>query len=141
MWINHIFLAFVGLASGLAVAGGTFALIVSLKIIPRIVGKGHLASRTVWFENMIVLGGIWGTIFAVFPMIRFPVGHWFIALYGLCSGIQVGCLLMALAEIVNVFPVIFRRFDLKTGISWVIISLAAGKLAGSFWYFYKNLSC
>ena len=46
MWINHIFLAFVGLASGLAVAGGTFALIVSLKIIPRIVGKGHLASRT-----------------------------------------------------------------------------------------------
>ena len=73
MWINHIFLAFVGLASGLAVAGGTFALIVSLKIIPRIVGKGHLASRTVWFENMIVLGGIWGTIFAVFPMIRFPV--------------------------------------------------------------------
>ena len=40
MWINHIFLAFVGLASGLAVAGGPFALIVSLKIIPRIVGKG-----------------------------------------------------------------------------------------------------
>lgn len=140
MWINHAFLSLVGLASGLAVAGGTFALIVSLKIIPRIVGISHLAKRTMCFENMIILGGIWGTLFSVFPMIRFPVGHWFIALYGLCSGIQVGCLLMALAEIVNVFPVLFRRANLKIGLSWVILSLAAGKLAGSLFYFYRNMS-
>lgn len=139
MWADHVFLAFVGFASGLAVAGGTFAVIVSLKIIPRMIGKSHLSSKTILAENMIALGGIWGTVFAVFPMIRFPIGHWFIAVYGLCSGIQVGCLLMALAEIVNVYPTIFRRAGLKIGLSWVIFSLAAGKVAGAFLYFYKNL--
>ncbi len=141
MWINHVFLGLIGLCSGLAVAGGTFALLVTLKIIPRLVGKSHLASKVLFVENLIALGGICGTILVVFPMIRLPVGHWFLALYGFCSGIQVGCLLMALAEIVNVFPTIFRRINLKQGLSWVIICLAAGKVAGSFFYFYKNLSC
>lgn len=140
MWIEHVFLGFIGLASGLAVAGGTFALLVSLKIIPRLIGKSHLASKVLLVENLIALGGICGTIFAVFPMIRFPIGHWFLALYGFCGGIQVGCLLMALAEIVNVFPTIFRRMNLKLGLSWVIMSLAAGKVVGALFYFYKNLS-
>lgn len=141
MWTEHVMLTVIGLTSGFAVAGGTFALIVTLKIIPRIVGKSHLANQTVRFEDMVILGGIIGTIFSVFPMLRFPAGHWLLALYGLCSGIQVGCLLMALAEIVNLFPIIFRRLNLKIGLSWVIISLAAGKLAGSLVYFYRNLSC
>lgn len=139
MLVKHIFLAFIGVASGLSVAAGTFALIVSLKIVPRIIGKGHTASRIMLFENVIIVGGILGSIVTVFPGLSLPFGSPFLVLYGLFSGIQVGCLVMALAEIMNVFPIMFRRLRLKAGLSWVITSMAAGKVIGGLWYFYRSL--
>ncbi len=139
MLVNHLFLAFVGLVSGLAVSAGTFALIVSLKIVPRIIGKGHSASHIFIFENTIITGGILGSIATVFPNLRIPLGSPFLIIYGLFSGIQVGCLVMALAEIMNVFPIMFRRFRLKEGLSWVITFMAIGKTLGGLLYFYRQL--
>lgn len=138
MLVNHMLLAFVGFASGLAVAAGTFALIVSLKIVPRIIGKGHTASRILLFENAIIIGGIAGCVATVFPNLMLPFGSPFLVLYGLFSGIQVGCLVMALAEIMNVFPIMFRRLRLKMGLSWVITFMAVGKTLGGLWYFYRQ---
>lgn len=139
MWSSHFFLAFIGLSAGLAVSAGTFALIISLRIVPRIIGKGHSANRIILFENMIILGGICGTVVTVYPSLMLPFGSPFLILYGLLSGIQVGCLVMALAEIMNVFPIMFRRFGLKMGLQWVIASMAVGKTLGGLWYFYKQI--
>lgn len=139
MWSKHLFLAFLGLTAGLAVSAGTFALIVSLKIVPRLIGKGHSASHIFLFENTIILGGICGTIVTAYPNLMLPFGSPFLILYGLFSGIQVGCLVMALAEIMNVFPIMFRRFGLKTGLKWVITCMAVGKTAGGLWYFYRQI--
>ena len=139
MLAKQMFLAFLGLASGLSVAAGTFALIVSLKIVPRIIGKGHTAGRILLFENAIILGGISGCIVTVFPDLVIPFGSSFLILYGLFSGIQVGCLVMALAEIMNVFPIMFRRFHLKMGLSWVITFMAFGKTIGGLWYFSRQI--
>ena len=139
MWIRHFFLAFTGLSAGLAVSAGTFALIISLRIVPRMIGKGHSANRIILFENMIILGGICGTVVTVYPNLMLPFGSPFLILYGLLSGIQVGCLVMALAEIMNVFPIMFRRFGLKIGLQWVIASMAVGKTLGGLWYFYKQI--
>lgn len=41
MWIRHIFLGLVGLTAGAAVAGGTFAFLIMLNIIPRMIGKSR----------------------------------------------------------------------------------------------------
>lgn len=139
MLANHLFLAFVGLVSGLAVSAGTFALIISLKIVPRIIGKGHSANHIFLFENTIITGGILGSIATVFPNLMIPLGSPFLIIYGLFSGIQVGCLVMALAEIMNVFPIMFRRFRLKEGLSWVITFMAIGKTLGGLLYFYRQL--
>ena len=139
MLAKHFLLAFAGLAGGLTVAGGTFALLISLKIIPRMVGKSHAAKHVILLENMIVTGGILGTIATVYPFIRIPFGSPFLILFGLCSGIQVGNLVMALAEIMNVFPILFRRLHLKTGLQWVIVSMAVGKTIGGLWYFYRQV--
>lgn len=139
MLAKHGFLAFIGFSSGLSVAAGTFALIVSLKIVPRIIGKGHTADRILLFENMIIIGGILGSIVTVFPNIMLPFGSPFLILYGLFSGVQVGCLVMALAEIMNVFPIMFRRFHLKIGLTWIITSMAIGKTLGGLWYFYRQI--
>lgn len=139
MWSRHFFLAFLGLSAGLAVSAGTFALIISLKIVPRIIGKGHGASHIFLFENTIILGGICGTVVTVYPNLMLPFGSPFLILYGLLSGMQVGCLVMALAEIMNVFPILFRRCSLKTGLNWVITFMAAGKTLGGLWYFYRQI--
>ena len=139
MLINHLFLGSIGLTIGLAVSAGTFALIVSLKIVPRLIGKGKSAKHILILENTIIIGGILGCIATVFPDLMIPLGSPFLILYGLFAGIQVGCLVMALAEIMNVFPIMFRRFHLKTGLSWVITSMAVGKVIGGLWYFYRQI--
>ena len=87
MWIKHLFLGFIGLASGVGVAAGTFAFI-------------------------IVIG----------------------------AGIFVGCIAVALAEILNTFPIIFRRFQIKEGLSWIMLFMAFGKCAGAFWYFGHHMT-
>ena len=41
MWIRELFAGFLGFASGLAVAGGMFALLIALGVISRFAGKTH----------------------------------------------------------------------------------------------------
>ena len=58
MWIKHLFLGFIGLASGVGVAAGTFAFIIVIGVVPRMIAKCNRAENTILFENMIVLGGL-----------------------------------------------------------------------------------
>lgn len=140
MLAKHFGLGAIGLMSGFAAAGGTFALIMAISVVPRVIGMSRTAKQLFCYENMIMLGGILGNIVTVFPGIHIPFGHFMLALFGLGSGIQVGCLVMALAEIMNVFPIVFRRLKLKIGMQWVIASLAFGKVAGGLWYFFTGLA-
>lgn len=139
MWVRHFFLGLMGLTSGFAVAGGTFALIVAISVVPRIIGMSRTAKEVLRYENMIIAGGILGNLITVFTDVSIPFGRPMLVLYGLCSGIQVGCLVMALAEIMNVFPIVFRRMKLKIGMRWVITSLAVGKVLGGLWYFFRQI--
>lgn len=140
MWIRHLFLGFIGLAAGGAVAAGTFAFIIVIGVVPRMIAKCSLAKHTVLFENMIVLGGIVGNLISVFTGIPIPVGHWILVLFGFCAGIFVGCIAVALAEILNTFPILFRRFQIKEGLPWVMLFMALGKSAGSLYYFLMHMA-
>ena len=59
---------------------------------------------------------------------------------GICAhgtdGILVRCIAVALAEILNTFPILFRRLYINRGLSGVMIAMALGKMAGSFYYFF-----
>ena len=54
-------------------------------------------------------------------------------------GIFVGCVSIALAEVLNVFPIIFHKLKLDKNLSIYVIAMALGKMAGSFWYFYNRI--
>lgn len=140
MLAERIYLALIGLTSGFSVAAGSFALVVALGIVPRIIGKSSTAPGIIRYENVIMAGGVLGNIVSVYDSLRIPLGRPGLVLYGLGSGVYVGCLVMALAEIVDVFPLMFRRLNLKTGLQSVIICMAAGKVIGGLWYFYSRLS-
>lgn len=76
---------------------------------------------------------------SVFLNLRLPLGPLLLCVYGLSAGIFVGCIAVALAEILNTFPIMFRRIGLKTGLPWVMLFMALGKSAGAFYYFMKNI--
>lgn len=135
MLIRHGFLGLCGLAAGFGVSAGTFAFLIIIGVIPRMIGKCNRAAETLHFENAVILGGIFGNLASVFLDLRFPLGPLLLCVYGLSAGIFVGCMAVALAEILNTFPIVFRRMGLKVGLFWAIVAMAAGKLAGSLYYF------
>lgn len=140
MWMNHMLLGSVGLIFGLSIAAGSFALAVKLGIVPVMAEKSTTAKHIMTYENAIILGGICGNILSVFLDIRLPLGHAFLALYGLCAGIFVGCMAVALAEIINAFPILYRRIKLKTGLQWAVGAAALGKMSGALYYFINDMN-
>lgn len=62
-------------------------------------------------------------------------GNIIIAIYGLCVGIFVGCIAVALAEILHTFPIIYKRMKLRAGLGIIVISMAIGKALGALYYF------
>ncbi|WP_296118345.1 stage V sporulation protein AB [uncultured Eubacterium sp.] len=132
----QIILGILGLLFGTGVAAGVFALVASLGMVPRMAGKTSVAAYVPALENALIFGGIFGCILAIFPQLPFQVGTWFLLFYGLASGVFLGCLSVALAEVLNVFPVLFRRASLKNGLGFLITTFAAGKTVGSLIYFF-----
>ena len=135
MWIRQVILGIVGLSSGFAVAGGMFAFLIALGVVSRFAGKTHTAKYILYYEDAAALGGILGNLVSIyaFPV---PVGMAGVVSFGLFSGIFTGAWAMALTEIVDAVPIFSRRIRLKTGLPWIILSMALGRTAGALVYAY-----
>lgn len=140
MFLRHILMGIVTFACGVAVSAGTFAFLLVIGVIPRIIKKSNLADHIFTIENMIILGVLTGAVFSIIDWERqFPIvwmGHLLLALYGLSTGIFVGCISVALAEILNTFPILFRRLHMKRGLQLVMTAMAVGKMIGALYYFF-----
>ena len=132
MLIKRILLIFIGTSGGFAIAGGVFSFLIMIGVLPRLAGR----TRTSWaywrYENAVILGGLLGNIVSIFP-ISVPIGYVGLALFGLFSGMYIGCFAMALAEVLNVLPIFSRRIKLKEGMAYIVFFIAIGKALGS-WY-------
>ena len=135
--MQKVLIGLIGFASGSLVAGGVVALMVGLGIITRFIGISHTARHVKIYEAFICLGGIAGNLVTVYFPVLF-LGWPGLLLLGLFCGIFVGGWIMALAELLNVFPVFTRRLNLTKGTSWIVASLALGKTLGSLMQFYKG---
>ncbi len=138
MFIRHIFMGLCGLAAGVGVSAGTFAFLIVVGVIPRMIGKANRAAETLHFENAVICGGIAGTVLSVFPGISIPFGVPLLCIYGLSAGIFVGCIAVALAEILDTFPITFRRLHIKEGLCGVMFAMALGKCLGALFYFLQG---
>ena len=137
MWVNQIILAVIGLSGGLVVAGGLFSFIIELGVIADFADRTHTGNRILLYEDCVALGGIAGNLISVYQ-IHIPNGAWLLPVFGLLSGVFVGCWAMALAEILNVFPVFVRRLKIVRYISVIVLSVAVGKGIGSFIFFFNR---
>lgn len=132
MLIKMIVLTIIGLAGGFAIAGGVFAFIIMIGILPRLAGR----TRTAWagwhYETAVIVGGVVGNLISLFSL-HVPVGYVGLILFGVFSGMYVGCFAMALAEVLNVIPIFSRRIHLRKGFSIIVMSMAIGKTIGAFY--------
>ena len=60
---------------------------------------------------------------------------WTAGVFWLFAGIYLGSWIIALGEVVNLFSILCRRIGLTRGLPFVILCMAAGKIAGSLYYF------
>ena len=135
MWIKQILLGVLGLSSGFAVAGGMFAFLIALGVVSRFAGKTHTAKYILYYEDAAAIGGILGNLVSIYGF-SVPVGMVGVVSFGLFSGIFTGAWAMVLTEIIDTVPIFSRRIRLKTGMSWLVLSMALGRAAGAFAYAY-----
>lgn len=90
-----------------------------------------------------MIGGILGTMHLYIDY-YLPVGNIPVVIISLFIGVFFGSLAVSVAEILNVIPILTRRFRLVGGISALVTSIALGKAIGSLLYyiipgFYSNI--
>lgn len=143
MFLKSLFLILVGVSLGFGVAAGTFAFLFIIRIIPRMIQKARLEHKVIFVENMVFRGVMFGTILSLFSWKKkwlFELlGKTLLTIFGMSAGIFVGCLAVALAEILDTFPIFFRRLNLKDEFGEVLLFvMAIGKMLGSLFYFFAG---
>jgi len=135
MWWKEALMAVIGVSCGLSVAGGLFALIIALGLVAEFADKTHTARHIFWYEDAVAAGGILGNLISIYPL-AIPAGGWGLGIFGLFAGIFVGAWAMALTEIINIIPIVTRRIDMRRGIGLALLSMAAGRTAGSLFFYW-----
>lgn len=133
--IKNILIVIIGLSAGGVISGGVFAFITMIGIIPRLAFRTGMAKSIVYLEDAVMWGGILGNIFSIFSP-RFPVGMIGLIVFGFFAGNFIGCLALALAEVLSVIPVFIRRIKLTQGMPLILLAIAIGKALGSFYQLY-----
>lgn len=133
MFWGRLLSVLVGFSGGVVIAGGVFAFIAIIGIIPRLMQKTKTSKYVMLYENIIILGGIFGSITMIWD-INIPIGKIGSSIIGFAFGIFVGCLAVSLAEILDVIPIMTRRMTIKKGIGFFLISIAIGKAIGALIY-------
>ena len=128
--LREIFLSVIAFLAGAGVSAGVFAFVLVIGVVPRILRCSRI-ENIILIENVMICGVVAGNISSVLDtaynlgfanMPKVPVsnicGNIIIAIYGLCVGIFVGCIAVALAEILHTFPTIYKRMKLRAGLGY-----------------------
>ena len=151
-FVKNVLLSVFAFGGGLTVAGGVFTVLLAIGLLPRFAEKTHTAKYIFWYEEMVVAGTIVGSFLSVYQRYgmlgNFMLGHvgvevtlWhnigrvLLAVSGVFDGIFVGCLALAIAEMLDTIPIFSRRIHLQKGLGVVICFVAIGKMLGSMIYY------
>lgn len=143
-WMKEIILnfvqIFVGFSGGIVVGGGFVAFITVLRIIPRLI---QLSGTEKWIKvyiAMIISGLVFGTYLSFFDIVwNLPL--YILVIWGLFHGIFIGMLAAALAEILNVIPILLKRVKIERFLLWLLMAVMFGKVVGSLfqWVFFVTI--
>ena len=131
---------FYGGCCGLLVASGVFTVLLAVGLTPRFAGKTKTAAHIITYENSIISGTILGALCSITTVEKgLQLGIWgqiLLCGIGFFIGCFVGCLALAIAEMLDSIPIFSRRIGFKHGLGIAITFVALGKLVGSIVYFF-----
>lgn len=120
------------ICAGSAVSAGFVAFITMLGIFDKL-GEQTKSGRQIHaIESMIISGVTVGNAAYLFGL-RIPVGLAGFCIFNLFGGLFIGCLAGALAETLQVMPILSRRLNIRTWLPYVIAAAALGKALGCAW--------
>ena len=143
MFLRSLLGCLICFSSGIGVAAGTFAFLLVIRVIPRMLQKAGLEHKVIYIENMVFKGVVFGTVFSLFfwkkKWLLALLGRTLLTIFGLSAGIFTGCIAVALAEILDTFPIFFRRLHLNENLcEGLLFMMALGKMLGSLFYFFMG---
>jgi len=155
MWIKTVFLAVTSCSFGLLAAAGVFTVLAAVGLVPRFAGKTHTGKKVILYEEMVIAGTIIGCFVSVFENYS-QLGMWAMGqgvseglwriiggllqcVCGIFAGMFVGCLALAIAEMLDSIPIFTRRIGFRHGIGVTVCAIASGKVCGSLIYFIFQL--
>lgn len=141
MFLKSVLASVICFGAGIGVAAGTFAFLLVIRVLPRMLQKAKLEDKIIYIENIVVKGVLFGTVFSLFhwkkKWLFALLGKTLLTIFGMSAGIFTGCIAVALAEILDTFPIFFRRLHLKEELcEGLLFLMAVGKMAGSLFYFF-----
>lgn len=153
--LKWIVLAIGGMSFGLLAAAGVFTVLVAVGLVPRFAGKTHTGKHVIFYEEMVIAGTAVGGLLSLYES-YFHVGEYLTAggnlqwavpvignvllvIFGVFAGMFVGCLALAIAEMLDSIPIFSRRIQFRHGLGIAIIATALGKFTGSMLFFIWEL--
>lgn len=137
--MHYVFQVFIGLSSGIIIGASYVALLVIFDLIPRLAQVAKAYHRSKHFELALVAGAFG---FSFLDMLNVQFAFPIIAtqlIGGIFNGIFVGMLAAALAEVMNVLPIIAKRLKLVQSLSSLMLAMVCGKVVASLvdWLFIQ----
>lgn len=123
----------IGFAGGLTAGSAAAAFLALLEVIPRLMQISDTRNYIKLYQGVLTFG------FALFTLIYFTNFHLNLSKYvaipaGFLYGMFIGLFSSALAEVLNVIPVLAKKLKLRDHLIYVIYTLMAGKIIGSLFY-------
>jgi|SRR5699024_2772966 len=138
--MSNVVQVIIGFSSGIAVGSGFVAFLTILGIIPRLLQLSHAEAYVKVFICSVIFGTLLGTYFS-FTENTFTDSTILLIVFGLSHGVFNGMVAAALAEVLNVFPILTKRLHLKKYLLSLLMAIVFGKVFGSLFqwlYFVKT---
>ncbi|MEC5422344.1 stage V sporulation protein AB [Virgibacillus sp. C22-A2] len=129
----------IGFGGGLAVGSGFVAFLTVLGIIPRLIQLSKTERLLKVYGACVIAGTLFGTYFS-FTNLTWNQPIIILIIWGIFHGIFNGMLAAALTEVLNVFPILYKRIGIDQHTLWLLMAFVFGKIAGSLFqwmYFVK----
>ncbi len=131
--MKYVFSVVSSFGGGVVVGGAYAAFITLINVFPRLIQLTATKKYLKLYEAIFMVSTF---LFTLVYFYGYNVNLKFLVpLAGLFSGIFLGMFSSALAETLNVIPVISKKFKIKKQMKLVMISILIGKVCGALYYF------
>lgn len=131
--MKSILLALIAFGGGVTVGSAAAAFLALLEVIPRLMQISDTRNHIKTYQYTLTFGFVLFTILDL-SSLHLNLNKYIAIPTGFLYGTFIGILSSALAEVLNVIPVLAKKLKLRDHLTYIIYTLMAGKVLGSIFY-------